>query len=41
MSEYIVGEILHMDGEPDEGICLGAGQYPEDVELLPVNEVDT
>ena len=30
MSEYINGEILEINGEPAEGVCLGAGYYPED-----------
>ena len=38
MSENIIGEVLEMNGEPEDGVCLGGGFYPEDAEQIPVNK---
>lgn len=38
MSEYINCEVVEMECEPVEGICLGGGYYPDDAKLIPVNK---
>lgn len=38
MSKCIDCEVLEMEGEPVEGICLGVGYYPEGANTLPINE---
>lgn len=37
MSEYVACEILEMQGEPVEGVCLGGGYYPDFAKPVPEN----
>ena len=38
MSEHITCEVLEMKGEPKDGVCLGAGYYPDDAKPIPTNK---
>lgn len=38
MSECIDCEVVEMECEPVEGVCLGGGYYPEDAKPLPTNK---
>lgn len=38
MSDYIDGEVLEFETNPVDGVCLGAGHYPDDAKFIPSNK---